>query len=198
MPNWCDNRLMVVGPTEVVNEFVNGAKKKVGDSEEELNVIHNYLPFPPALEGRVIETDNGISFGTFTDRGYNWCLANWGCKWGDSGTRIITHNLSGDGETTSTTIYMNTPWGPPDQGICSISAMFPELTFTLAFHEEGMSFSGVVQYSGGDKLVDIDGGNPPEYDYENDDEDKWVEEIEEMYDRFFAAAYPPVKVVQSN
>jgi hypothetical protein len=141
------------------------------------------------LEGRVIETDNGISFGTFTDRGYNWCLANWGCKWGDSGTRVIDNNLSGDGETTSTTIYMNTPWGPPDQGICNISAMFPELTFTLAFHEDGMSFSGVVQYSGGEMITDIDNGSPPEYDHENNDEDAWIDAIEAMYDYLFAAAY---------
>jgi len=67
--------------------------------------------------------------------------------------------------------------------------MFPELVFTLAFHEDGMSFSGVVQYSGGEMLSDIDGGSPPEYDYENDNEDKWVNDIEVMYENLFTAAY---------
>jgi hypothetical protein len=67
--------------------------------------------------------------------------------------------------------------------------MFPELTFTLAFHEDGMSFSGVVQYSGGEMITDIDNGSPPEYDHENNDEDAWIDAIEAMYDYLFAAAY---------
>lgn len=195
MPNWCDNRMMVVGPTEVVNEFVKGASKKVNEIERGMCILPNYLPFPPALEGEPVETDSG-SFVPFTDRGYKWCLTNWGTKWADSGTRVISSSSSSDESISQIVIYMNTAWGPPDEGIHRISAMFPELTFTLAFHEDGMSFSGVVQYSGGEMLFDIDGGSPPEYI--EDDEDKWVEEIEEMYDRFFAAANPPVRVWQPN
>jgi hypothetical protein len=193
MPNWCDNRMMVVGPTDVVNEFVKGANKNVNDVDREMCILPNYLPFPPALEGKPVETDSG-SFIPFTDRGYNWCLANWGTKWEDSGTRVISWSSSSDGETTQIVIYMNTAWGPPDNGIQRISAMFPELVFTLAFHEDGMGLSGAVQFGEGTLLLDIDGGHPPEYI--EDDEDRWVEEIERMYDRFFAAAYPPVRVWQ--
>ena len=186
MPNWCDNRLRISGPTKAIDEFIAGANKKVKESEDGMCILPNYLPFPPGLEGEPVETDNG-SFVPFTDRGYTWCLMNWGCKWADSGTRVISKATNHNGEYSTITIYMNTPWGPPSEGIQRISAMFPELVFTLAFHEDGMSFSGVVQYSGGEMLSDIDGDSPPEY--VEDDEDKWVNDIEEMYENLFAAAY---------
>jgi hypothetical protein len=181
VPNWCDNRLKVIGPASAVDEFIAGASRVVdGSSDEELCILRNYIPFPPALEGREIVSESG-TFKAFSDRGYDWCLNNWGCKWGDSGTRIIEEVMSD--EIRTIIIYMNTPWGPPDQGILQISKIFPELTFILAFHEDGMAFSGVAMFERGGIICDINGGEPPQYI--EDKEDEWINAIEYMYDTLF-------------
>ena len=179
MPNWCDNRLRVSGPTEAVRQFIDGATAIDG----KITLLHSYIPFPPGLEGERITGKDGEPVGrAFTDRGYQWCLVNWGCKWGDDGTRVISANTIQDGDSTIE-MYFTTPWGPPTQGIQLISLIFRELTFTLAFHEDEMGFAGGHQISAGQVISDTDADCPswPE----NDDDQTWIDDIEEMYSGIF-------------
>lgn len=182
MPNWCDNRLRIIGEDSVVQSFIDGAITNEAHGEV-ISILHRYLPFPPALMGKPIEVPNGGEISVFTDRGYNWCLANWGCKWGDTGTIITQDRILEEVGLRMVEMYFTTPWGPPVDGFIQISKTFPELTFNLAFHEDGMGFCGGSQICGGALISDFD-GELPQWN-ENQDEDVWWAEIEEMYANLF-------------
>jgi len=75
MPNWCNNKLVVIGPDGDVDRF---KKTATGNSpwhtqEEKKNVLnfHSLMPIPPEI----------VSAG-YGEAGYEWELKNWGCKWG--------------------------------------------------------------------------------------------------------------------
>jgi hypothetical protein len=169
MPNWCDNRLVVTGEDSVLDEFTEAIR--VDDMH--YSILDRLLPFPPGLVGEEIYAPNGSSFRTFSDRGYNWCLANWGCKWSDKDTLMMENN---EGERV---FYLTTPWGPPDKAIVNISKTFPSLTFVLMYHEDGMRFAGGMAVRGGSFLAEFDDDSlVPDY---NDDDEQWTEALEEMY-----------------
>ena len=60
MPNWCENELLIAGPEDEVNKFIETSKK--GD---DFAIFENHIP-TPNLEN---------------DGWYMWRLNNWGCKW---------------------------------------------------------------------------------------------------------------------
>jgi hypothetical protein len=172
MPNWCDNRLVVIGEDSVLDEFTAAIRFEDGN----YSIMDRLIPFPPGLAGEEIVLNNGEKMSTFSDRGYNWCLENWGCKWSDKDTLLISNDA---GEMT---FYLTTPWGPPDKGMISVSKMFPSLTFLLMYHEDGMRFAGGMAVKNGKIITEYDDSDiVPTYDFENNDEAKWVEELEEMY-----------------
>ena len=140
-------------------------------------MLHAYIPFPPGLSA-TIEMADGKYMGVLSERAYDWCLQNWGCKWGDSDLIYKTDDYG------VIEIYFSTPWGPPDAGIANLSTIFPELTFSLAYHEDGMQFAGGFSYNNGVRLVDVDLSKIlPKWDEDN--ENQWIEEIEQMYEQIF-------------
>lgn len=174
MPNWCDNRLTITGEDSILAEFA----KAVHVKDDEYCILNSLLPFPPSLEGEELRGNNGEVFGkAFSDRGYNWCLANWGCKWSDNQSLLISEK---PGEIE---FYLTTPWGPPGNGIINISRIFHELTFLLMFHEDGMAFAGGMAVKNGKIICEYDDDSLlPQYDEEADDPDTlWDESLEKMY-----------------
>jgi hypothetical protein len=172
MPNWCDNRLRLIGDSGVIDQFIEGIHK----SEQE-SMLHAYIPFPPGLAA-TIEMADGKHMGIISERAYDWCLKNWGCKWGDSGLIFGTNDYG------VIEIYFTTPWGPPEAGIANLSTIFPELTFTLAYHEDGMGFAGGCNFHEGIQINAVDRSDLlPQW--EDDEEEKWIEEIEKMYEHIF-------------
>jgi len=93
-----------------------------------LHFIDRYIPMPESIG----------------DGWYDWCLNNWGTKWADCDTRIITD------DSEETIVVFNTAWGPPQSAIETISGMFPSLTFHLSHNEPGMCFMGIDVYLKGD------------------------------------------------
>lgn len=62
---------------------------------------------------------------------------DWGCKWDACNTSFFIHS---DGETVE--YSFRTPWTPPEAWLFTISAMYPDLEFTLHFDEEFRAFRG--------------------------------------------------------
>lgn len=71
---------------------------------------------------------------------YEWCNKNWGTKWGAYDCDI---------DQESRTIRFNSAWAPPLAAIETISEMFPDTTFTIAFSEGGSAYFGKAAYENG-------------------------------------------------
>jgi hypothetical protein len=151
MPNWCGNTLVIRGPKEDRDTFVNGIP--ISNENKPFNFIEHYVPLPDDIG----------------DGWYDWAIENWGTKWGDCEMSVLHHN---DKETA---LGFSTAWGPPIPAIITISQLFPTLQFVLAYEEGGMCFLGAVGVVGGMCVYDkfIEGAEyenlyPERQDYDDD------------------------------
>jgi len=181
MPNWCDNRLEISGPIDAINAFIDGAS----DEDGSMSILDSYLPFPPGFHGETVG-----KFRVFSDRGLNWCLKNWGVKWADSDTFVI--GRYDDEDTSNVTLFCTTPWGPPEVGMQNVSKLFPQLTFAIAYHEDGAGIAGGSLCKNGEVLSQVDMRHSlPQYEDGSDEqkEEVWYDRLEEMYVRIFQSLF---------
>jgi len=159
MPNWCENKLTVDNVTPAFQKFL---KEEGGFSFERM-----------AKPNRPESDEAG--WGTVAAQN-----AAWGTKWDlvEHEAREIA-DLLADGND----VQFDTAWSPPIKAIQALSNMFPEVSFTLAYHEPGMCFCGKADFIDGvcsdeccdtsdkecyvDFLVD-------ELDYNEDDAKEWA------------------------
>ena len=71
----------------------------------------------------------------FNSGGYEWCLREWGTKWG--AYRVQRRDYDGD-----TILTYQTAWTPSHSVIVALAKRFPAVTFYLEYFERGMSFAG--------------------------------------------------------
>ena len=74
---------------------------------------------------------------------YDWCVANWGTKWGDCDTELLDDSNTID-------ITFQSAWSPPVDAIIHISTLFPDLVFSMSWYEEGMDFYGGMAVKNGE------------------------------------------------
>ena len=183
MPNICSNTLWVVGRPKFVNEFLDKsrnprygkllpkddelpARRRVRDSRE-WAIFENHLPCPKELrdtqaifysndESRanqiMIESHNLKTYGA--KHWYDWCLDNWGTKWGDYDTSLDASGRHG------ACLSFSTAWSPGTAGLEKISALHPELVFVNAYEESGCDFIGCDVFYRGKKIHGGSGGFP--------------------------------------
>ena len=89
------------------------------------------------------ETSDGFNSG-----GYEWCLKNWGTKWGICEAELLDDN--GD----ELEYFFTSAWCPPDLVIKKMSKMFPTLIFTLTYFEGGCEFNGIYKCQKGEVIDD--------------------------------------------
>lgn len=75
---------------------------------------------------------------------YAWNMCNWGCK-SDVNAEIITKGPI----TDKLHILFDSPYSPPELFVRTISRMYPDLIFELAYAEEGMDFWGTTVFHNG-------------------------------------------------
>jgi hypothetical protein len=99
-----------------------------------------------------VNEDNELSFAMscpvpeeLEDWDNRWCIENWGTKW-DANETIE------DDEGT----HFNTAWGPPRVWLEKVAEKYSYLQFSLRYAEEGMDFSGLVEYQNGECITDED------------------------------------------
>ena len=74
---------------------------------------------------------------------YPWANANWGTKWG-------MYDVSIDRtDDESVTIYFQSAWSPPTPVIDRLSDMFPTVSMSHYYADEGGGFAGVRTYDQG-------------------------------------------------
>jgi len=123
MPNHCFNDISITGPSSELEKFWEGLSKYKG----EYSILRSYVPMPEELENTraYSEPVNWLS----------WAMENWGSKWGDYDVDI---NFD---ETEISGLYCSA-WGPCNEGILNVSALFPDLTFRVDYREDGVGFIG--------------------------------------------------------
>lgn len=155
MPNHVSCQLRIHGRPVKIQDFflaVNGGKEKAIDA----NLI---IPYPKkfADQDTKAETHNKkiqkTGKGSYVKDGYNnggydWCLDNWGTKWGmyDFGD-IVNYQKSA-------AVFFSTAWSPPIPLIKKMGELFPDLQFTLRYYEHGAGFKGIYQVKGEEILLD--------------------------------------------
>lgn len=151
MPNWCENDLMVSGPTARVRDFLVFAS-----SETTLFDFDRFIPYPEewAAKDRVWEawladpnpTGEMPSDG-FNAGGYEWCVERWGTKW--NACRVNVGDATECGGELSAALHFDTAWSPPRPVILKASELFPDLRFDLRYFEGRGGFCGTCICEGG-------------------------------------------------
>lgn len=199
MPNHCMNRLKVVGEPKEVLRFIETITVQK-DGEERLEILETIVPCPNELRNttsgffgdadkqKALEAQyaaNREKYG-YPDW-YEWCINNWGTKWGDYDTeqKFVHVNMDKTGMIVEYTY--TTAWGPALNGIKLVSEKFPTLWFQNSYEEGGMGFYGVALMHNGRAYADDSGEYPdlPENtDRNNLDavEDAYLEVHELVYD----------------
>jgi hypothetical protein len=124
MPNWCDNYLTLTGPAEATNKFI--ADNVFIDEDGEVGTFrfNQLVPIPDDKEEDA-----------------DWATENWGTKWDLTSNEGIVWNHIDD---THVGITFFTAWGPPDVWLKTVAPMYPEITFTLDYVEQGMFLCGKI------------------------------------------------------
>jgi len=144
MPNWCENRLQIVGTPDKVQIF------KDENFDEEGLKFYKSVPVPEELG----------------DWDYDWCIQNWGTKWdlecifhGDSSAYDYTCSYKGICSNLFTYSEFNTAWCPPSAWLHTVAAKYPYLKFTLQYAESGCGFSGIMVFKNGECIQDDEAEN---------------------------------------
>ena len=174
MPNWCNNNLTVTGDAESLQKFLTA----ITNADESITILKNLVPFPTELEGKEITDKDGNVFGrAFTDEGYSWCLRNWGTKWGDCETDIVSF------DDACLAVRYQTAWSPALEGLERVSLLFPTLTFQTDYVEEGMQYIGAASFQNGNGSVyDVPESDWPELGKDEDSEEDWQAWIDAVND----------------
>jgi len=146
MPNHCANLLRITGPVAEQRRFIkmaqgfgpawDGAK---GKELLELD-INQFYPIPD----KVLNEKKSNRSDAFNSGGYEWCVNNWGTKWGTYDVEVTVTK----GETSYS---FRTAWSPFNVEVLEkMAQMFPKLKFSLKFGEQGSCFVGEYRGEAGE------------------------------------------------
>ncbi len=150
MPNHCNNTLTVCGPTTLVRDF---AREHYRVPDEWARPAQR-LPQQPKTMLDFSVAAPYPSNRSDADGWYDWQIENWGTKWNaydihapdtfPQALTFIEHNECSDGESMLE-YHFDTAWSPPMAWLHTAREVYPDLTFTLWYTEEGMGFCGVAR-----------------------------------------------------
>ena len=144
MPNHVYTRISISDPTKKQKEILKKIEKAEG-------LCRYYKPMPKELEGTTSPSHK--------PNWYDWCLENWGTKWG-------CYDFEIDDEIISFT----SAWSPIGDNIIRMFAKdFPSFTYSW---EEEQGYGSEMDYEGGECIMQSDYDCP-----------QW-EEIEEVETKF--------------
>lgn len=189
MPNWCNNKLTIVGPESELASFVEAArgygqkyKKQAWEIEEAKRRAAAGIPEPelklsPFCFHSLVPLADGLEFQPYDPVGYNLEHEAWGVKWGDCDAALAVQ------ETNRLVYTFDTAWSPPKLFLEKLSAKWPELRFALSFGEEYPT-RGRLAFHNGLTLFEMCQKPEPENGYpaglgedatESDEEERWQE-----------------------
>ena len=158
MPNWCYNNLTISGDASEITKFKNW----LGDEPFTLQKIK---PMPAELEDTTSPTPAGqeakaqeLADKYGASNWYDWHIQNWGTKWD------VEAEFDDASSTDDCLIYsFDSAWCPPNLAIHALGKLFPALSITLGYREDGCQFAGILNVNG-DEVEDnfVDGAKDKE------------------------------------
>lgn len=172
MPNWCECELTVEGPEADLARFRAKAIEQNPREGEEPAILDaaSFIPYPAKFtkQDAVAErwwqenTEDGKRYGKlkdgvslrkapkdgFNSGGYEWCIKNWGTKWGICEPKVV------DEAPDCMEYAFECAWGPCTPVIQKMGEMFPMLRFELRYFEGGMGFQGLFVVEDGNVAID--------------------------------------------
>jgi Ferredoxin-like domain in Api92-like protein len=152
MPNHVEQDVVVTGDVKTLQEFKVFAEEGEGD-EKRLLSANKFIPYPKVFQDRddqakVEYEKKNFSFKDgFNSGGYEWCVQNWGTKWGIYSTSIVNEKLIGKKGKIKYTCQ--SAWSPAAPIFTAMSEKFPTLHFDIKYFEMGMGFKGRLVLEGG-------------------------------------------------
>jgi len=173
MPNYCNNNLTIKGdakPMHEFYEFVGPLEQnfsmenlcpipiELEQTDSPAKFIANNTKEIKLASGKIVQ----VQVNSFNkteqeylahmqylndkygcDNWYDWCNANWGCKWD-------IYGLSIDSQTDEELcVSYETPWRPNSDFIAFLGTKFQNLEFELEYYEPDMEFAGKFLVKGG-------------------------------------------------
>ena len=153
MPNWtsCDLKIRSPDKEKEHKELKRFKAFAQTTKDGEVNSLdtNKFIPYPEKFKKQdeiaaEDPTNHSIKDG-YNNGGYEWCLKNWGSKWGICRAELEEEDFKW-GELSYT---FESPWSPPMPVIIKMSEMFPTLTFELRYFEQGCEFNGILECKAG-------------------------------------------------
>lgn len=147
MPNDCQNKLIIKGTKEQLQQFLDTYVSTI-DTEQYLD-FNKIIPEPLTPE----ECDPKCVIAPGEDRHlafnddrtwfdwYEWHVKYWGTKWNSYSNTISLID-------TELEIYFETAWCPPIPIIKKLFKLHPELEFRFIYYEYGCQFGGIITRRG--------------------------------------------------
>lgn len=150
MPNWCNNRLTIIGTKEDLLAFVNDGMRIASTTQTSFDALpsdkykevsdlkaidcFDKIPFPRLSAWHPMPTE---MFTNDNSNWWGWALGNWGCKW-DTEVLYYTYNESLEGESDfSIVLNYETAWSPNNEWVRNVGEKYPNLYFQLDAYEPG-------------------------------------------------------------
>jgi hypothetical protein len=150
MPNHCEGDLSIRGNADKVDALLARFTDTNEDGEPFID-LNRILPYPDeyaSLDRKAREwmEEHHKPLAPFPDGfnsgGYEWCVENWGTKWGCYAWPY-NNKPPLERQKTGVVLHFATAWSPfKFELLAAMSAEFPELTLTYRFYERGMAFKG--------------------------------------------------------
>lgn len=166
MPNYCDQDLWITGPTEELKKFKAFAKEDIEHFnifngtyflQEFLLSANKFIPYPQGYRDQdkfsIEQSKKGIYVPDgFNSGGYEWCVNNWGTKWGICDCVLSREKL---GKKDGKLFYkFHSAWSPCNKIISAMAERFPELLFKLKYYEMGCGYKGIFVIKGWTIILD--------------------------------------------
>jgi hypothetical protein len=149
LPNWCANDLKITGPKKELERFKEAAK-----SENEELSADKFIPYPDKFKKQDEEAKKNPELRDgFNQGGYEWCIENWGTKWGFCNTELVREKYFKNGKGQLLFCF-DTAWSPIIPVIRKMGEMFPQLKFDLRYFEGAMNFQGKFQMENGKVIME--------------------------------------------
>ena len=136
MPNWCENRIEITGPRDLISSIWDYAT----DEQTKSGLLDAMHPMPKELSGTTAPSDGG--------NWYTWRIQNWGTKWDiDSEGLEFIDNEDG---TACITGFAASAWSPPLEALSHFADAHEGVYAEVYYFEPGMAFVGSWDSAGVD------------------------------------------------
>lgn len=154
MPNHVDNDLTIRGSNKDIKAFLKAVKSK-----DKIISAEKIIPYPKhfadadAAAAKYRKKNSSWNDGPkdgYNNGGYEWCCETWGTKWGLYDFNELTWTKTG------AKVSFFSAWSPAIPLFIKMAEMFPSLTFTVRYYEQGAAFQGKFKAKGSEVLANED------------------------------------------